>query len=371
MRADEITREDIFNTHTFVVEEMSARNLDHPRVDSLDEPLEKIEKEEPVVPALYLVPPHGEMIAKRTKTLIVKSIKFEENIGIPVYVFSDKYCWAKIVLAEPFEIDLNDFARLRNRHRITDSERKNWWPGKRRLWAYNFQFIEAYDPPIRVDFKPGPQVWIREWEWIDEPPKEILMESGYFRIMGNLDRFKDFLLNNMPAHDIYVELFCGKGELIWHKSPSVKEYLNDIDPEIISMHKAVKSLTDEEFDVIKKKDWRYSKTLFETLWKDYFSGKLTSKVDKLYANVYLRNCKMLDGRWGGDFTPPFLEFYEGRQYDVSRILKARDRFRSVEFTNEDYASAVAKFDSKETFFLLDPPYPIQHDHPRYKFSEIE
>ncbi len=41
---------------------------------------------------------------------------------------------------------------------------------------------------------------------------------------------------------IYVEPFVGAGNLYFHKKPSNKEVLNDLDKDVMSVYKGIKSL---------------------------------------------------------------------------------------------------------------------------------
>jgi len=108
---------------------------------------------------LYLTPPHGELIWERKKTLIVKSKKFEKYVGEPLYLLSDGKCYGILSLRSPYKIDRNEFEKLRDKHRISDEEVKKWgWKGT--LWAYDFDLLRRFDPPLRVRIPRGVQVFV-------------------------------------------------------------------------------------------------------------------------------------------------------------------------------------------------------------------
>ena len=111
---------------------------------------------------LYLVAPHGEMIATTQKTLIVKSKKFEAHIGEPIYLLQDKVCYGIITLKEPREITPIEFEKLREKHQITDEEAfKHWgWKKDTPLFAYEFRIEEIWDPPLPVKIPQGIQVFV-------------------------------------------------------------------------------------------------------------------------------------------------------------------------------------------------------------------
>jgi len=107
---------------------------------------------------LYLVEPHGELIWKGDKTLIVKSKKFTKHIKEEMYLLSGKYCYGIIYLEEPKEITKEEFDKLVDRHKITQEEYEEWgW--KEPLYAYEFRF-RKYDEPVPVRLPKGIQIFV-------------------------------------------------------------------------------------------------------------------------------------------------------------------------------------------------------------------
>jgi len=128
------------------------------------------------IPLLILVRPHGELLARKEKTLLIKTRDFSAETLLPLYVVQDKKVWAKVVLARPEKIDRETFERLAPRHKISEAEREEWWPGKDSFFAYEFQLLETYVPPLSVEYPQGPQVFVRRYSFTDSQPKEIKAE---------------------------------------------------------------------------------------------------------------------------------------------------------------------------------------------------
>jgi len=120
----------------------------------------------PVNIALYLVHPHGKLIWQGEKTLIVKTVKFQENINVPVLLVSpddggSAKIWAIIKLETPQPISWKEFEALRERHRISDEEVHDWnWEGKD-FYAYDFIVLHRLDRPIDIEVPRGVQTWFR------------------------------------------------------------------------------------------------------------------------------------------------------------------------------------------------------------------
>lgn len=134
---------------------------------------------------LYLSPKHhAEMIVTDNKTMIVKAKRFYRYLCVPVYLLSDQKdeelkCYGKIVLGNPKPITVGEFRGLRSKHRITEKEKDEWWPGYLNFYAYEVQVLEVYDPPKRIQVPPGikVQIWLRSWKWLDPAPRELHLEK--------------------------------------------------------------------------------------------------------------------------------------------------------------------------------------------------
>jgi len=161
---------------------------------------EDLEGAFPVRPGIILVAPHGEMVARREKTLFVKSRPYRKYVGVPVYVLQDSQVLALIDHSEPREISLVEFASLRERHRISEEERKRWWPKAKALYAYEFKLLEAYDPPLKARKLPrGPQVFVQR---VAIEPREALEEG---KAAESSDLLYDLSPPNYPT-EAFVDL---------------------------------------------------------------------------------------------------------------------------------------------------------------------
>ena len=87
---------------------------------------------------VYIVSDHAKMVANGKKTLIVKKRPLPEDyIGVPVYIVDKDYIWAKVRIAEPFEISLAEFRELERKHTITGQ-----------FWLIRLFAISAREPKI-------------------------------------------------------------------------------------------------------------------------------------------------------------------------------------------------------------------------------
>jgi len=109
---------------------------------------------------LYLVPPHGRLIADGTKRAIAKPRPADlEGDWILV---SGKKAYGTVALGEPQEVGLEEFDRRFDEHRVRPEERERWWPESETLWLFHVKQFGAYGEPRRVEVPPGVQTVMEE-----------------------------------------------------------------------------------------------------------------------------------------------------------------------------------------------------------------
>jgi len=191
--------------------------------------------------------------------------------------------------------------------------------------------------------------------------------SGYFTIMGCLDWVFEYISPYIPQTKQTIELTCGRGELIWHRPKCGIEIMNDKDEHLIRLHRIVASMSDE--DVIK-----FSRSYNFILDKDTYdkfrqmNTKILSDFDFLYNYLYL----FYGGKSGDEvFKDVFLPTLQGKTFStvISRIRESAYRLRDVEFVNMDAIEVFDKYNSTDSFFFIDPPYPSRERY--YRIHDLD
>jgi len=156
------------------------------------------------------------------------------------------------------------------------------------------------------------------------------------------------IVSFIPEHKIYVEPFVGGGAVFFSKKPSKIEVINDIDSGIISAYKFIKNSNQSDVEALKNMDWKLTKDSFE---KVKASNPQTME-EKFHKFIFTR--------WGsfssrGDKANPLRINQEWK--GIENLPKLKERLRSAEIYSKDYKDILSKYDSKESFAYLDPPYP--------------
>ena len=113
-----------------------------------------------LLPGKIVFKPYGTMIWRKKKNAIVSAEKFAKYVDIPIYLIEDDKALGIIRLKPAKEIDLKKFRSLRKFHKISDKNRKKWWPFEKTLYYYGVEFISKFDPPKTIIRPEGSHSWL-------------------------------------------------------------------------------------------------------------------------------------------------------------------------------------------------------------------
>ena len=116
------------------------------------------------LPGLITVSPHGQWVIEGKKKWVIKSHVYHKYVGIPVFLVTGDELLGIIEITNPRPLTLKQFRETEYMHRITEEERKKWWPDATVLYAYTVHIIKRFDPPKKFKRPVGPQTWITEIE---------------------------------------------------------------------------------------------------------------------------------------------------------------------------------------------------------------
>lgn len=100
---------------------------------------------EQALDAIILDMPHGEMISRGEKTMILKGRKL--NLPSPALIVTDDQAFGVVELEEAIELPIQEFGIHASEHRVSDEERRRNWPDARVLWAYQVKTFQRFDTP--------------------------------------------------------------------------------------------------------------------------------------------------------------------------------------------------------------------------------
>lgn len=183
--------------------------------------------------------------------------------------------------------------------------------------------------------------------------------SSPFKWVGGKSRLRKHIIELLPQHSCYLELFGGAGWVLFGKPPSPVEVFNDIDQNLISFFRVVKERPEEliasfEWELVSRAEFNRLKDLDQTALTD---------VQRAHRFYYL-----IMAGWGGELNYPRFQtaIIDGgggnRLVGALRTLRERlepvhRRLSSVLIECMDWRKCLDRYDRKGVVAYIDPPYP--------------
>lgn len=172
--------------------------------------------------------------------------------------------------------------------------------------------------------------------------------------LGGKSQLARTIIEMMPEHKHYCEVFGGAGWVLFKKSPSILETINDVNGDLINLYRVFKYHPDaleKEFET-----QLLSRDEFERL-KAEFSKSLTDIQRAARFYYLLRTCfgaKIADPNYFSHVErPPHLKLGDELKTVLSKI---HQRLQNVNIENRNYDVLIQRMDRIDTLFYLDPPY---------------
>lgn len=140
------------------------------------------------------------------------------------------------------------------------------------------------------------------------------------------------LVPKIPPHETYVEPFFGTGAIFFNKERVKREIINDIDKELMTLHKKIQRMKTLTCDL------KGNREKFNRL----VNKKKKTPCETLYVTKNSFGCQ------GTSFGSKI----KGEQNFDKQI----ERLKGAEIHNEDFRKTLKRTRSKDSFAYLDPPY---------------
>ncbi|QMT33443.1 DNA adenine methylase [Conchiformibius steedae DSM 2580] len=182
----------------------------------------------------------------------------------------------------------------------------------------------------------------------NSPPASPL--RGWF---GGKSRLTSTLIPLIPAHHCYAEVFAGAAWLLFHKSPSRTEALNDINADIINLYRVVQNHSPELLRLAEQ--MLPSRDEYQRLQATP-PDSLTD-VQRAVRFLYLHRLS-----FGGRVIEQSCASRRNRpprfnpQKLMQELTDSRQRLQGVMLERLPYSEFIRRYDADDTFFYVDPPY---------------
>ena len=199
------------------------------------------------------------------------------------------------------------------------------------------------------------------------------MTSNYFEnskpiitYYGGKQRIAKKIVNVIKTipHKVYAEPFAGGLAVLFKKGvPYIRnqsnyiEAINDTDSRLINLYKILQDEENRKLFLSKLKYTPYSESehiLSKQILKDRHQYPSIDLAWAYYVNIQQGFASQLNSGWGRGKTINNASVWNNKKDVLDPIL---DRFRSVQIACCDALKFIKHYDSDQTLFYLDPPYP--------------
>lgn len=179
------------------------------------------------------------------------------------------------------------------------------------------------------------------------PPPNFKGFSAPFGWVGGKSRLAKDIITFMPRHECYVEVFGGALSVLYRKEPSKIEIVNDINGELINLHRVIKtrplSLAYELNNMPKSREIFY----------DIKVGNIEPRNNIQRAAFYFYSIALSFGKKGEHFAMAKDNSGKNIYMDFNVYSK---RLKRVIIENLSFDKLISNYDRKEALFYADPPY---------------
>ena len=167
------------------------------------------------------------------------------------------------------------------------------------------------------------------------------MMTPFNRIGSKKKLLKMGLLKMFPPHKLYVEPFVGGGSVFFSKKPSEFSVVNDLDENIYRL-----------FYLLKTSQLPFTCPDISTLTKTRKLVDEKAPEHEFVWRLLLNKCTFFSngkGKLHRHMKPSSFK------YILSLLPYFQQKLRMTEIENKDWEQIVKEYDTKDTFFYLDPP----------------
>ena len=181
------------------------------------------------------------------------------------------------------------------------------------------------------------------------------------RYHGGKWKMAPWIIEQFPSHRVYVEPFGGAGSVLLRKAPSRVEVLNDLNGRLVNAFRVLRDPDQAarlqsllRLTPCSEQEYRLAREVSDDPVED--ARRLIVLGHQAFGSTGATGGKM--SGWRRGVRPTGTASSQEWASLHSHVLSWADRLRSVYIENADALSVIARWDSPDTLFYVDPPYVI-------------
>ncbi len=185
------------------------------------------------------------------------------------------------------------------------------------------------------------------------------------KYVGGKSKLSKTIIDQIPEHQLYCEVFAGAAWVFFRKEPSKYETINDLDSDLIAFYRVLQNHL-EEF--LKQFKWLLSSREWFDDWKRQQKAGGLTDIQRAARYYYLQRQSfggtVRNRNFGvGPLRRPSINLLRFEE----ELSEVHLRMCNVTIENLPWPEFITRYDRKQTFFYLDPPY---HKAPCYAHNMV-
>lgn len=167
-------------------------------------------------------------------------------------------------------------------------------------------------------------------------------------------KIANWIINQFPRHDVYLEPFFGSGAVFFNKRPSGTETINDIDANIVNLFYVIREDAEELAKLIEMTPYDrgefYNSLFLEEARKIEQARRFLVRTWMSYGGKPYSKPSWAHDRTNTVFRPKYWSMLP------QRILDVVERIKMAQIENMDALDLIPMYNRPNTLIYIDPPY---------------
>jgi len=182
-------------------------------------------------------------------------------------------------------------------------------------------------------------------------------QSGTFPTLGK-GGISDWIVDTMPDHETYVEVFGGGAGVLYQKPRSKYEIYNDADKDLAQFFTVLRDRPDDLAEWLRSVP--YSRAQYDQWVAEFYNGvRPDDPIERagiFFAPLYAVSRHRVDTKWVQNTRKEVTRTYVRQRSKTNHTLARR--FDQVTVESQDYHEILEKYDDSavDVLFYADPPY---------------
>jgi len=193
------------------------------------------------------------------------------------------------------------------------------------------------------------------------PAKKLKLTSPPVRYFGGKWRIASWIIEQFPPHTTYVEPFCGGASILFRKTPSKVEVINDLNHDIVTFFDVLRSNPDDLIHAIQMTPYAR---------EEHKRAHLPADDPIERARRFYVRSRQSFGSGEGQYNTGWRFQADDRRgtscvgewNNTDNLWLAAERLKAVQIESDDALSCIRRFDHPDTLFYVDPPYLFETRH---------